>query len=148
MASSKVQTQPLDPHIQAQIEAVRARNGVANLAGELEGSALASLHEYIFGFTYSPLSGSTPLFATRAVQSFEVHKLAGRTVRLLGFVKPGEASALSGSDEGLDVQLYPEPYGAATSLVEIPLERILKARPISRTDGNFLPLHLAAASHA
>ena len=145
MASSKVQTQPLDPQVQAQIEAIRACNRVANVAGELEGSPLASLPDHVYGFTYSPLNESTPLFATRSIQSFEVHRLAERTVRLLGFVKPAEAAALAKGDEDLDVQLYPEPHGDAASLVQVPLERILKARPVSRIDGNFMPLHLAAA---
>jgi hypothetical protein len=139
---SKVQTAPLGAEAQRQIELTRVRNGVAAVAQEDEGAPLGQLPDGVFGFTYSPIDESTPLYATRTVQSFEVHKLTNGVVHLLGFLKPAEASKLTGTPEEFDLNLYPEPNGESTELVEVPLERIVRAKPLSRTDGNFMPLKI------
>ncbi len=139
---SKVQTAPLGADVQRQIELVRVRNTVTTVKTEDEGSPLGQLPDRIYGFTYSPVNESTPLYAQRTLQAFEVHKLTGGVVHLLGFLKPSDAERLAAGTGDLDVNLYPEPNGDSTSLVEVPLERIMRARPVSRGDGNYMPLKI------
>jgi hypothetical protein len=142
---SKVQTAPLSADVQRRIEALRVKNQVSAVKAEQEGAALGTLPDRVYGFTYSPLNASTPLFGTRTLACFEVHKLSGGVVHLLGFLKPSEAAAVEEGVRAAEVNLYPEPWGDAQSLVEVPLERIVRAKPLSRSEGNYMPLHLDAA---
>jgi hypothetical protein len=134
----------LPVEVEREVEAVRARNGVSPVRLEDEGVPLASLPDSVYGYTYSPLNESTPLFAERTFQSFEVHKLTEGVVHVLGYVSAGDAGRLSGAQEPADIRFYPEPYGEATRLAEVSLERIVRARPVSRADGNYMTLTLAA----
>jgi len=130
---------------QDQLEALRQRKQLMPVGPELEGTPLAALPESIYGFTYSPLNESTPLFKKRTFQSFEVHKLPDGHVQLLVYVSPQQAGQIKSAKEPLDVNVYPEPHGEATELIELPLDRIARAKPSSRQDGNFIPVHLDAA---
>jgi hypothetical protein len=75
-----------------------------------------------------------------------VHKLNEGIVHLLGYVTPAEAARMAGNAEQLEIKLYPEPYGEASKLVQVSLERIVRAKPISRSDGNYMPLSLDATA--
>jgi hypothetical protein len=138
-------TSTITPEIEQQLSDLRTKKQLKPVASQDEGAPLGVLPDLIYGFTYSPLNESTPLFAKRLVQTFEVHKLSDGLVHLLGFVKEDEAKAIFEGTTGLDVNLYPEPRDQSGRLVEIPLERIVKARPVSRSDGNYMPLHLDPA---
>ncbi len=139
---SKVQTAPLGADVQRQIELVRVRNTVTPVKTEDEGSPLEQLPDRTYGFTYSPVNESTPLYARRTLQAFEVHKLSDGVVHLLGFLKAADAAKLAAATGELDVNLYPEPNGDSTTLVEVPLERVMRARPVLRGDGNYMPLKI------
>ena len=139
---SKVQTAPLGADVQRQIELVRVRNSVTPIKQEDEGAPLGQLPDSIYGFTYSPVNEATPLYANRTLQSFEVHKLTNGVVHVLGFLEPAEAAKLAAAVEDIDVNLYPEITGKSSTLVEVPLERIMRARPLSRSDGNYMPLKI------
>ena len=132
----------LPVEIENQFAAVRTRNGVQPLAVADEGAPLAGLPDNIVGYTYSPVNESTPLYVQRTFQSFEVHKLTEGVVHVLGCLTPQDSELLQKSPEPVDIRLYPEPYGDAKVLVEISLERIIRAKPISRIDGNYMPLHV------
>jgi hypothetical protein len=131
----------ITPEIEAQLASLRSQKKLSPLAAGLEGTPLGRLPDNVYGFTSSPVNESTPLFIRRIFQSFEVHKLAGGLVHILGFVAPAEAETIF-KGEPIDVNLYPEPLDKAERLVEIPLPRIMKAKPVSRANGNFMPLHL------
>jgi hypothetical protein len=131
--------------IEQQLSDLRAKKQLQPVASQDEGVPLGVLPDLIYGFTYSPLNESTPLFAKRLFQTFEVHKLTDGVVHLIGFVKDDEAKAIFEGSAGMDVNLYPEPRNESARLVEIPLERVIKARPVSRSDGNYMPLHLDPA---
>ena len=139
---AKVQTAPLGADVQRQLDVVRSRNGVSAVTSADEGAPLGQLPDRVFGFTYSPINESTPLYATRTLQSFEVHKVSSGQVRLLGFVKAAEAEKLAAGTEEFDVNLYPETNGESTTLVEVPLDRIIRAKPLARSEGNFMPLRI------
>jgi hypothetical protein len=133
---------PLSPELERQFAAVRERRNLTRVTDELEGVPLSALPDNVYGYTYSPVNESTPLFAKRAFQCFEVHKLEAGVVHLLGFVTPQEAELFHAGQESLDLRLYPEPKDNSTTLIEVPLERVAKAKPVSRSDGNYMPLQL------
>lgn len=135
----------ITPELEQQFASLREKKGLKLIASEQEGAALAGLSDNIYGFTYSSLNESTPLFGKRTFQCFEVHKLTLGIVHLLGFLTEKEAAAFFGGKEPLDCHLYPEPHGESTRLVEVPLERIARAKPVSRSNGNYMPLTLDPA---
>jgi len=98
------------------------------------------LPENIYGFTYSPLNESTPLFAKSTKQAFEVHKLTQGDVHLIGYLTPEESEKFLIGREAMDVHIFPEPYETSTVMVEIPLERVVKSKQLSRSEGNYMPL--------
>jgi hypothetical protein len=136
----------LPAEVEQERQSVRVRNGVEPVSIGDEGSPLAGLPDNIYGYTYSPLNESTPLFTERTYQSFEVHKLTEGIVHVLGYLTPADAAAVEGNREPVDVRLYPEPYGEATRLTEVSLERILRAKPVTRIDGNAMALTLDATA--
>lgn len=142
----KVQFAPsLTPELEQQFASLRQRKSLTLVAEEKEGSPLATLPDNIYGFTFSPVNESTPLFTKRQFQSFEVHKLTGGTVHLLGFLTVKEAAAFFDGKESIECHLYPEPRGESTRLVEVPLDRVAKVRAVSRSDGNYMPMTLDPA---
>jgi hypothetical protein len=136
----------LPAEVEQALEEVRARNGVQPVSSDDEGSPLAGLPDNVYGYTYSPLNESTPLFAERTYQSFEIHKLTEGIVHVLGYLSPADAASTTGNREPVDVRLYPEPHGEATRLIEVSLERILRTKPVTRIDGNAMPLTLDASA--
>ena len=136
----------ISPELEQQLSSLRQRKSLAIVAGEKEGSPLATLPDNLYGFTFSPLNESTPLFAKRQFQSFEVHKLMAGVVHLLAFLTEKEAATFFDGKEPMDCHLFPEPFAESTRLVEVPLERIAKAKPLSRTGGNFMPVTLDPAA--
>jgi hypothetical protein len=60
----------LPPEIEKEFAAIRAANGVNPVSEADEGAPLAGLPDNIYGYTYSPLNESTPLFAKRSFQAF------------------------------------------------------------------------------
>lgn len=124
-----------------ELDAIRLRHQVRLMTPEEEGFSIERLPEGIFGFTYAPNLPDTPLFRAYAMYSFEVHKLAGGSTALLGYVAEQEHAAIEQGSEHIEVRLYPEPYGQATRLVAVPSSRIVrsKERP-SREDGNYFTM--------
>ncbi|MBL8291848.1 MAG: hypothetical protein JNN08_08425 [Bryobacterales bacterium] len=138
----RVSITPLAAEIEQKFADSRGRHKVTPVSDELEGVPLGSLPDNIFGFTSSPLNESTPLFSMRIYQSFEVHKLDAGTIVVLGFVTAQEAETFKAGRESVEVHLYPEPRDEAQTFVEVPLDRVGRAKPMSRSDGNYLPIQL------
>lgn len=127
------------------IEAIRARKQLTVVGPTLEGEPLRMLPDNIFGFTYSPLNESTPLFAKHTKQSFEVHKLTQGDVHLIGYLTPEESERFLIGREAMEVHIFPEPYETSTAMVEVPLERVVKSKQLSRSEGNYMPLNIDPA---
>jgi hypothetical protein len=136
----------ISAELEQQLASLRERKGLKLIASEKEGAPLATLPDNIYGFTFSPVNESTPMFGQRPFQSFELHKLAGGVVHLLGFLTEKEAAAFFAGTESMECNLFPEPHGEATRLVEVPLERIVKAKPLSRVGGNYMPITVDPAA--
>lgn len=109
-----------------------------------QGDAIDRLPDGEYGFSYAPQTEGAPPFANRTYQAFEVHKLAGGAIHLLGFVTEEEARLLD-QDGGCSIHLYPEPWKQAAQLVSVPAGRVVRAKNTSREKGNFLPLDLGPA---
>ena len=132
----------ISPEIEQQFASIRNPRNLTLVTDELEGVALAALPDNIYGFSYSPVNESTPLFARRTFQVFEVHKLERGEVHVLGYLTPKEAQLLKEGKEPLDLRLYPEPRDESTAIVSIPFDRVAKTRNVSRSDGNYMPIQI------
>jgi hypothetical protein len=142
MATSGIPT----PNSDLEIEALRTRNNLQRITPELEGMSLAQLPEGVYGYSFSSATPESPLFSNRQFQSFEWHKLHDGTVQVLGFAKPEEAAALNAGEEPVDFNLYPDPHEASNQLVCVPLNRIRRSRPPSRSDGNYIAVNVEPSS--
>ena len=124
------------PALGPEREALRARNGVRALTNAEEGHDVKSLPTGIYGFTAAPAAHELPLFSTPIIYGTEVHKTADGEVYLIGYVKPDEAQTIEGGSEPLHVSLFPEPTEVSSSLVMLPMSRIDRRHPPTRSDGN------------
>jgi hypothetical protein len=120
---------------------LRVEHRVRTLQSEEEGAAFDHLPNGVYGFTYAPAT-ETPLFAKPAYHSFEVHKLADGSGRLLVYCTPDDASRIAGGEVG-EMMAYPDAWENATVLVAVPLERVMNSlyKPVRR-DGNAVPLRV------
>jgi hypothetical protein len=128
--------------VEKQLEVLRSRKGLKLVTPDHEGTPLGALPDGTYGFTYSPVNESTPLYAKRLFQCFEIHRVSDADVHLIGFATPQEEQIIRAGTEPLDFRLYPEPNGASGVLVEISLERVERAKPVSRSEGNYMPISL------
>lgn len=128
-----------EPEPDRERDAIRVRNSVRVITGMEEGYPIDRLSGGVYGFSYSPASDSVPLFAKRSLSSFEIHKTAGGSVQVLGYVTSKEAGAFA-AGQVQDIQLYPEVCQGSHHLVAIPGDRIVRAKGPSRSDGNYLTM--------
>lgn len=134
----------ISQEIQDQFASIRNPRNLTLITDELEGVGLGALPDNIYGYSYSPVNESAPLFAKRTFQVFEVHKLERGEVHVLGFLTAKEAQLVKDGKEPLELRLYPEPRDESTTIVSIPLDRMVKARNVSRSDGNYMPIQVDA----
>lgn len=109
-------------------ETLRASQGVRIVTAEEEGAGVNIQPPGVYGYTYSPGLLNAPLFATRRYRSFEIHKVPGGEVFVIGFVSPDAAQQLSSASADVSVQLQAEPDEQATLLATIPYSRIRQHR--------------------
>jgi hypothetical protein len=121
----------------------REQHAVRVIDSKDEGLGMAHVSPGTYGFTYAP-TAEAPLFAKRAYQGWEVHKAPDGTVHLIGFVSKPDGALIEAGKAKADVKLYPEPYGDATEIVSLPVERIRAKRQPGREDGNVLMVAVTA----
>ena len=105
-------------------EALRVAHQVRIVADAEEGSGVNALPGGIYGFTYSPGLLNAPLFAVRRYRCFEIHKLPGGDVFIVGFAKSDVARELSTAAQEMTLQIHPQPDEGFDTLVTIPYSRI------------------------
>ena len=93
-----------------------------------EGTGVNALPGGTYGFTYSPGLPNAPLFAIRRYRSYEIHKLPGGDVYIVGFAAADAARELSTATSEMSVQIHPQPEGGFETLVTIPYSRIRQHR--------------------
>lgn len=104
-------------------ETLRAAHGVRLVSEAEEGTGVNALPEGVFGFTYSPGLPNAPVFAIRRYRSYEIHKVAGGDVFIVGFGGDDTRRQLEAASDAT-VSLHAEPEGDAGTLVMIPYSRI------------------------
>ncbi len=109
-------------------EALRVTHQVRLVSDGEEGTGVNALPGGVFGFTYSPGLQNAPLFAVRRFRSYELHKLPGGDVFVIGYAKAGIARELSTSTEEMTIQIHPQAEGESDTLVTIPYSRIRRHR--------------------
>lgn len=123
---------------------LRADRKLRPIQGTEEGEAIDFLPGGVFGFSYSPHTEGTPLFTYQPLMCFEVHKLADESIHYIGYMSEEDAKACAEAADAVDLTLYPAPYDKAQTLVSVEKARILRAKPVSRDNGNYLPITLAS----
>jgi hypothetical protein len=113
-------------------QALRANYHVRTLTPEEEGTGVAWLPDGVYGFTSSVMQRDAPLYGRPICQSYEVHKLADGTVRIVGYVTPEDAAKLGASQSFVTIYLCPAPQGGADTLVSIPVARVLRHKEHSQ----------------
>ena len=124
-------------------QAVRTQNGVTLVSSEHEGLSRKRLPAGTYGFTGAPGEADGGLYSKHIYLTFEVHKLKDSSIQLLGYVTPQEAEMVQTGLQTVDLNFYPVPYKAADTLLPLPWSRIRRAQPVSRIDGNFVPVTIA-----
>lgn len=109
-------------------QALRVEHGVRLVTADEEGTGVGALPEGVYGFTYSPGLPNAPLFTVRRYRSFELHKVRGGEVFLVGFVPASTAVEVAGAASEVTVVVRPEPDADATTLVAVPYSRIRQHR--------------------
>ena len=93
-----------------------------------EGTGVNALPGGVYGFTYSPGLANAPLFAVRRFRTYEIHKLPGGDVFVVGFAKSDVARELSTAAAEMTLQVHPQPEHGFETLVTIPHARIRQHR--------------------
>lgn len=109
-------------------ESLRNAHQVRLVNDAEEGSGVNALPGGVFGFTYSPGLVNAPLFAARRYRSYEIHKLPGGDVFVIGFARPDVARELSTATTEMSLQIHPQPEQGYDTLVTIPYSRIRQHR--------------------
>jgi hypothetical protein len=68
------------------------------------------------------------LFAVRRYRTYEIHKLQGGEIFVVGFTHVDAARQLESALTDVSINLQPEPEGESSSLVAIPYSRIRQHR--------------------
>lgn len=105
-------------------ETLRRVHGVRLVSEVEEGTGVNALPEGVFGYTYSPGLQNAPVFAVRRYRSYEIHKVRGGEVFIVGFVRDAIRRQLETASGELTVSVHAEPDADADGLVTIPYSRI------------------------
>lgn len=103
-----------------------------------EGSPIGAQREGTYGFTYSP-TAAAPIFASRKVMNFEIHKAAGGAAYILGYITAAELDAV-GKKTHSDVKLYPDAFQESAELVCLALADVHPRQQNSGQPGSPAPL--------
>ncbi|WP_002633483.1 hypothetical protein [Myxococcus hansupus] len=129
------------------IEALRARNRVRELATTLDGTYVINMPTGTFGFTPAETLGnirSANIHRTQPVNSYELHRLRNGAHVLLGFASRPVAEALErGTATAFEVS--PIPTTTLKNLVMVPVDRIRSAQLAQDVDPLSVRLDLAPA---
>jgi len=119
-------------------EALRIKNGVQLVQGADEGDILKYARGGIFGFTYAPQTLDCGLFTKNPYLSFEMHKLADNSIKLLVVVTPEMKQKIESATGLVEIELYPDAYQTASELISLPWETVRHLKAPNRDEGNKL----------
>ena len=117
-------------------ETLRLRHGVQVVQGVDEGDILKYARGGIYGFTYAPQTLDCGLFTKHPYLSFEMHKLADNSIKLLVAVSPEMKQKIETADGLVEIEIYPDAYRNATELIALPYETVRHLKAPNRDEGN------------
>lgn len=131
---------PVSPEVVAKVakerEALRQKHGVQCVQGVDEGDILKYARGGIYGFTYAPQTLDCGLFAKHPYLSFEMHKLADNSIKLLVAVTPEMKAKIASAKSMAEIEFYPDAYRSATELIVLPYETMRHLKAPNRDEGN------------
>jgi hypothetical protein len=119
-------------------EILRKQHQVRIVDSANEGSGINEQPKGSYGFTYSP-TAAAPIFSSRKVMNFEIHKSAAGEKFILGYVTAAELAGIQ-KKSPIDLQLYPDAYQQSTELVCLDLEDVHGRSQNSGQPGSPVPL--------
>ena len=122
--------------VAAERETLRLRHGVQLVQGVDEGDILKYAKGGIYGFTYAPQTMDCGLFTKNPYLSFEMHKLADNSIKLLVAVSPEMKEKIESAAGLVEIEIYPDAYRNATELISIPYETVRHLKAPNRDEGN------------
>ena len=122
--------------VAAERETLRLRHGVQLVQGVDEGDILKYAKGGIYGFTYAPQTMDCGLFTKNPYLSFEMHKLADNSIKLLVAVSPETKEKIETAAGLVEIEIYPDAYRNATELISIPYETVRHLKAPNRDEGN------------
>jgi len=117
-------------------ETLRLRHGVQVVQGVDEGDILKYARGGIYGFTYAPQTLDCGLFTKHPYLSFEMHKLADNSIKLLVAVSPEMKQKIETADGLVEIEIYPDAYRNASELIALPYEAVRHLKAPNRDEGN------------
>jgi hypothetical protein len=111
-------------------EVFRKQHQVKIVTSANEGSGIDQQPGGTYGFTYSP-AAAAPIFSSRKVMNFEIHKSPAGAKFILGYVTAAELAEVS-KKAPIDLKLYPDAYDQSTELVCLALDDV---HPRSQNSG-------------
>lgn len=121
----------------SELEQLRSERRLRLPTLEEEGTVISHLEGGVYGFTYAPGLKEVPVFAKKHYHGFEVHRLSGGEVHLIGYVTPEEKAKLTSSKETVQCVIFPDPWEESTELVSVAESRLQPAKKsVTRADGN------------
>lgn len=117
-------------------EAARTKHAVTVIKGAEEGEVIKYMRGGLYGFTYAPQTLDGGLFEKNPYLSFEMHKLADKSVMLLAAVTPAVKQKIESAKEVCEIELFPDAYHAATEFVILPYESLNHLKQPNRDEGN------------
>ncbi|HEX9725999.1 MAG TPA: hypothetical protein VGC53_17115 [Vicinamibacteria bacterium] len=128
-----------------EIEELRTQHQVRLVTDEEEGTGIDRLPSGVYGFTYSPAADNFPLFKKKEINSYESHKLRDGRAILIGYLTSEEVDKLNTSKKAVVLHLFPVPKEKATTLVIVPMARVLGHQEHSQRLGTGLELRVGPA---
>jgi hypothetical protein len=128
-----------------EIEELRTQHRVRLVTDEEEGTGINRLPGGVYGFTYSPAADNYPLFKKREINSYESHKLPDGSAVLVGYLTQEDADTLAAAKENALVHLFPNAKDQATTLVILPMSRVVGYKEHSQRAGTGLEIRVGPA---
>ncbi len=129
-----------------ELKGLRTKHQLRLVSDEEEGTGVDRLLGGVYGFTYSPAADNFPLFKKREINSYETHKLPDGSIILIGYLTKEEADTLDTTKESAIIHLFPDLKEEATTLVMLPMSRVVGHREHSQREGKGLEIRVGPAS--
>jgi hypothetical protein len=130
--------------LEVELQALRLKDGVRPVSPLEETFPLSMLPEGVYGFSAAPGLTDSPVLRSKQPELFEVHKLEGGEVLVVGFVSPADASARVDSAKRYEVVLHSAPGEGVSTPFSIPLSHVVRCAHVRSEQQSILEVQLDA----